>query len=86
MIRKRLNFLYLFFQFLLKMSQSKEFGGKRKNLRDILETQSIGIFEQVPWDELKIEIKDELKEFIEKEKITKQKLMLHYNQADYNLK
>ena len=53
------------------MSQSKEFGGKRKNLKDILETQAIGIFEQVPWDELKIEIKDDFKELIEKEKFTK---------------
>ena len=54
-------------------SQSKEFGGKRKNSKDILETQSIGIFEQVPWDESKIEIKDDFKELIEKENFTKQK-------------
>ena len=56
---------------MIRKSQSKEFGGKRKNPKDILETRSIGIFEQVPWDELKIEIKDELKELIEKEKFTK---------------
>ena len=40
---------------MIRKSQSKEFGGKRKNPKDILETRSIGIFEQVPWDELKIE-------------------------------
>ena len=58
---------------MIRKSQSKEFGGKRKNPKDILETRSIGIFEQVPWDELKIETKDEFKELIEKEKFTKQK-------------